>query len=157
MTNLRAQRRIASKIFKRGYNGIWLDTEEGFKISQAVTREDVRKLINDGYIKQRKIHGTSRGRARAQRFKRQRGQRRGPGSRKGTKNARNNQKRVWINKIRAQRKYLKQLRDEDYISPKDYRKLYTQSKGNLFRSVRYLSNYIRESGIALKRIPELSR
>ncbi|MHA2249880.1 MAG: 50S ribosomal protein L19e, partial [Candidatus Kariarchaeaceae archaeon] len=69
-------------------------------------------------------------------------------------NARYNHKTRWINKIRAQRKYLMGLRDEGYISPSDYRKLYLQAKGNLFRSVRFLANHIRESGIAKKRIPE---
>lgn len=155
MTNVKAQRTIASKILKRGYHGVWVDNDKNFSISSAITREDVQNLINSGYIKPRKIQGTSRGRARALKKQRQRGQRKGPGSRKGTASARTNTKRVWINKIRKQRKYLAMLRDEEYISPADYRLLYRQAKGNLFRSVRYLSNHIRESGIALKRLPEL--
>lgn len=155
MVNITPQRRMASQMLGRGENGIWMDPEELYQISLAITREDVAKLIHDGYIKPRKIRGTSRGRARAQRFKLKRGQRRGPGSRKGTKNARSNQKRQWINKIRAQRKYLRQLRDEEYITPNSYRVLYNQAKGNLFRSVRYLSNYIREHNLAEKRLPEL--
>ena len=154
MTNLRAQRRMASEMIKRGKNGIWLDPERGFKVALAVTREDIQKLIHDGVIKPRKEVGTSRGRARKQKFKRARGQRRGPGSRKGTANARSNRKSLWINKIRAQRKYLKRLRDDEYISPNTYRSLYKQSKGNHFRSVRFLGNNIRESGVSLKRIPE---
>ncbi|MCY3411213.1 MAG: 50S ribosomal protein L19e [Candidatus Heimdallarchaeota archaeon] len=155
MTNLTAQRRIAASILKRGYNGVWISNEKNFSVSSAITREDVNNLISSGIIKPRKIKGTSRGRARAQKSKRARGQRRGPGSRKGTANARNNAKRVWINKIRAQRKYLAKLRDEEYITPATYRTLYRQAKGNLFRSVRYLSNHIREDGLALKRLPEL--
>lgn len=154
MTELKAQKRIASQIIKRGENGIWIDPEKGFKVALAVTREDVTKLINDGVIRSRKIKGTSRGRARAQKFKRARGQRRGPGSRKGTSNARMNEKVLWMNKIRAQRKYLKKLRDEEYISTNTYRTLYKQAKGNLFRNVRFLGNYIRENGLSLKRIPE---
>jgi len=154
MTNLRSQRRIAASIIKRGENGIWIDPERGFKVNLAVTREDIAKLIHDGIIKPRKIVGVSRGRARMRKFKRARGQMRGPGSRKGTANARTNSKRVWINKIRAQRKYLKKLRDDEYITANAYRLLYNQAKGNLFRSVRFLSNHIRESSIAVKRIPE---
>ncbi len=142
-------------MLKRGYNGVWVDSEKNFSVSSAITRGDVQNLINSGIIKPRKIQGTSRGRARALKKQRARGQRKGPGSRKGTANARTNEKRVWINKIRKQRKYLAKLRDEEYISPADYRILYRQAKGNLFRSVRYLSNHIRESGIALKRLPEL--
>lgn len=155
MTNLKAQRRIAAEILKRGINGIWIDEDKNFSVSSAITRGDVRSLINSGAIKTRKIKGTSRGRTRALKAKKARGQRRGPGKRKGTANARTNAKTVWINKIRAQRKYLGMLRDEGYISASSYRELYRQSKGNLFRSVRYLSNHIRASGIALKRLPEL--
>ncbi|MHA2028978.1 MAG: 50S ribosomal protein L19e [Candidatus Kariarchaeaceae archaeon] len=154
MTNLRSQRRIASSILKKGKNGVWMDPEKGFKVALAVTREDVEKLIHDGVVKPRREIGTSKGRARMQKFKRARGQRRGPGSRKGTANARSNKKELWMNKIRAQRKYLRKLRDEGYISSGSYRNLYNQSKGNLFRSVRFLSNHIRESGLSLKRIPE---
>ena len=155
MTNLRAQRLIASKLLKRGKNGVWMDPEMYNTISSAIKREDVASLIKNGTIKPRKIKGTSRGRARAQRTKRARGQRRGPGSRKGTKKARTNPKRMWINKIRIQRKYLRKLRDEEYITPATYRLLYRQAKGNMFRSVRYLSNHIRDSDLAIKRIPEL--
>jgi len=157
MTDITPQKRMAAEMLKRGRNGVWVDPDGLFKVSNAITREDVEKLIHDGYIKPRKIKGTSRGRARAQRFKRKRGQRRGPGSRKGTQKARSPPKRQWINKIRAQRKYLKNLRDEGYISPNTYRKLYRQSKGNLFRSVRYLNNYIREHNLAEKRLPELKK
>lgn len=154
MTNVSSQKRIASKLVKRGENGIWVDPEETYKVAQAVTREDVSKLIHDGLIKRRSIKGTSRGRARAQKFKRARGQRKGPGSRKGTANARTNTKVLWMNKIRAQRKYLKKLREADYITPTTYRDLYYKAKGNYFRSVRFLSNFIREGGHSLKRIPE---
>lgn len=154
MKNLYSQRRMAASLMKRGRNGVWVDPEEGYKIGLAVTREDVSKLMHDGLIKARKIHGTSRGRARAQKFKRARGQRKGPGSRKGSANARFSSKTRWINKIRAQRKFLLKLRNEEYISSTDYRKLYRQAKGNYFRSVRFLSNYIRESGMAKRRFPE---
>ena len=94
-------------------------------------------------------------RARAVAAKKKKGQRIGPGSRKGPKYSRLSKKDRWISKIRVQRKFLKQLRDEDYIDTSTYRKLYLQSKGGLFRSVRYLRNYITEHGLAKKRLPEL--
>ena len=51
--------------------------------------------------------------------------------------------------------YLMNLRDEGYILPNTYRRLYRQSKGNLFRSIRYLDNYIKENNLAEKRLPSL--
>lgn len=51
MTDLRAQKRMASDLLGRGKNGIWVDPEAIFKVSSAITREDVSKLIHDGIIK----------------------------------------------------------------------------------------------------------
>ncbi len=159
MTNLKAQRKMASSILKVGVNRVHIDPEH-HKINDvalALTRADIEKLISSGVISKRKVIGTSRRNARKNHPKRQRGQRKGLGSRKGSLNARSNQKTVWINKIRAQRKYLKKLRDEGYITPNTYRTLYLQAKGNLFRSVRYLSSVISERGLAEKKIPPYNR
>ena len=155
MTNLTSQRRLAARIMKCGVNRVYISDDDATtrRVSMALTREEISKLINSGTIKKRTIQGTSRRKARARHHKIQRGQRRGVGSRKGTKNARTNQKSVWINKIRGQRKYLRKLRDEGYITPRNYRILYRQAKGNLFRSLRYLHNYIQERGYAEKKIP----
>ncbi len=157
MSDLRAQRRIAAELLKVGVNRVHIDENQMGKVSLALTRKDVAKLIRLGVISKRRVVGTSRRKARARHYKRQRGQGKGLGSRKGSANARNNAKRVWINKIRAQRKYLRKLRDEGYLTPQTYRKLYLQAKGNLFRSVRYLHNYIAERDLASKKLPQFSR
>jgi large subunit ribosomal protein L19e len=157
MTNLTAQRRIASEIMKCGYNRVFIDPEEIERVSLALTRSDVARLIHKGVIKQRQIAGTSRRKARANKSKKQRGQRAGIGSRSGSAKARTDPKDTWMNKIRSQRKYLRKLRDEGYITPSNYRLLYKQAKGNLFRSVRYLSNYIQDRDLAEKKIPEYKR
>jgi large subunit ribosomal protein L19e len=153
--DVKTQRRIAAKILKIGVNRVKIDPESLPDVALAITREDVRRHIDDGDIRKRKVKGISRGRARAVAAKKKKGQRIGPGSRKGPKYSRLSSKDRWINKIRAQRKYLKSLRDEGYIDTINYRKLYLQSKGGLFRSVRYLRNYIAEHDLAKKRLPEL--
>jgi large subunit ribosomal protein L19e len=157
MSDISSQRRIAAEIMKCGVNRVYINPDEIDKVGLALTRSDVSELIKKGFIKQRKIQGTSRRKARANKFKRQRGQRTGIGSRKGTAKARTDPKETWMNKIRAQRKYLKELRDEGYITPINYRLLYRQAKGNLFRNVRYLSNYIQDRDLAEKKIPEFKR
>jgi len=153
--DVKTQRRLAAKILKVGVNRVKVDPDSLSDLSLAITREDVKRHIDDGNIKKRKIKGVSRGRARAVAVKKKRGQRVGPGSRKGPKYSRLSSKQRWTNKIRAQRKYLMQLRDEGYIDTLSYRKLYLQAKGGLFRSVRYLRTYIAEHGLAKKRLPEL--
>ena len=153
--DVKTQRKIAAKVLKVGVNRVKIDPESLPDVALAITREDIRRHIDDGDIKSRKVKGISRGRARAIAVKRKRGQRIGHGSRKGPKYSRLSSKDRWINKIRVQRKYLKSLRDEGYIDTINYRKLYLQAKGGLFRSVRYLRNYIAEHGLAKKRLPEM--
>jgi large subunit ribosomal protein L19e len=159
MVDVKIQRRLASSILGIGVNRVRIspDPDDLMNVSLAVTREDVRRLIHDGTISKKHVKGISRGRTRALKPKQDRGQRRGPGRRKGKASARNNPKRVWINKIRSQRRYLKNLRDEGFIECSTYRILYRQAKGNAFRSVRYLRTYITEHQMALKRLPEHKR
>ncbi len=157
MTDVRNQRQLASRVFKVGYHRIKIDPEMIDNVTLALTREDIRKHRRDGNIVIRRIKGISRGRARANHPKKQRGQRMGLGSRRGTANARSPKKRIWINKIRLQRAYLRQLRDEGYLTPTDYCKLYRQAKGNMFRSKAYLRTHIEDHGLSQKRLPEIQK
>ncbi len=154
MVNVRPQRKLAAKVLNVGVNRVWIDPNSLDDVALALTREDIREKVSEGKIKKRRVKGISRGRARVLHKKKQRGQRYGPGSRKGTANARYPRKREWVNKIRAQRELLRELRDGGYITPHTYRILYRQAKGGMFRSVRYLKNYIRERGLTVKRLPE---
>ncbi len=153
--DVKTQRKIAAKVLKVGVNRVIIEPDSLQDVALAITREDIRRHIDDGDIRKRKVKGVSRGRVRAVAAKKRKGQRIGPGSRKGPKYSRLPSKDRWVAKIRAQRKYLKNLRDEGYIDTLNYRKLYLQAKGSLFRSVRYLRNYIVEHGLAKKRLPEL--
>lgn len=136
--NLRNQKRLASEILKCGQGRVWLDPEQLDRIDEAITREDIRSLIKQGVIKKKQKQGVSRARARVLMKKKRKGLRKGPGKRKGTANARLGDKKKWMQKIRAQRKLLKQLRDEGKLSRRVYRKLYRMSKGNAFRDKGHL-------------------
>lgn len=131
-------RRLASEILKVGRNRIWIDMENIDRISSVLSREDVRKLVKEGVIRKRPMHTPSRGRIKIKR-------RKGPGSRKGRFI---HEKELWIKKVRAQRKYLKMLRERKVISRKTYRKLYALVKGNMFRSIKHLRSYILEHGLS---------
>ncbi len=153
--NYTPQKKIAGKILGVGVNRVWIDPEVEEDLSLALTREDVRKLIADRVIRKKPIVGVSRGRARILKLQKKRGQRRGHGSRKGSKNARQPRKELWINKIRSQRRYLRGLRDNQLITPAQYRQLYAKAKGNSYRSVTHLRNTINEAGIIKK--PKIKR
>ena len=138
MANLKNQRRMASLVLDCGLDRVWLDPTRMDEIGQAITREDIRGLIAEGAIKAKKIKGVSRGRARLVAEKRKYGHRKGPGSRKGKKGARTNSKGLWMKKIRALRRRLKEMRADETINKSTYCKLYRKAKGGEFRNVAHL-------------------
>ena len=123
---------------KCGENRVWFDPEHREEIARAITREDIRRLIFKGFIKKKPEKGTSRGRARAVAEKRKKGRRSGHGSRKGTANARLPRKERWMLKIRAQRRFLRELRKAGELAGGLYRRLYRMAKGGVFRSKAHL-------------------
>ncbi|MEM3587494.1 MAG: 50S ribosomal protein L19e [Candidatus Jordarchaeaceae archaeon] len=149
--NLRSQRKMAAKILKVGENRIWIDPENIDNVSMAVRKEDIRALIKSKVIRVREVVGTSRGRTRSLVEKKRKGQRRGPGKRRGAKYSRISRKRLWIHKIRPIRRVLKGLRARRAITPAVYRKLYLMAKGGVFRNVTHLKTYIKEQRLMKKR------
>jgi large subunit ribosomal protein L19e len=147
MVNLAKQKRIAAEVLKVGGGKIWIDPEATEDVVEAITREDVRGLIEEGVITVKQKKGVSRGRARVRANQKALGRRKGQGSRKGAKGARANKKKQWITKIRALRLRLKELRDDDYVDKTTYRKLYNKANGGEFRSVAHLNDYIKANGL----------
>ena len=143
MANLKNQRRMASLVLDCGLDRVWLDPTKAEEISEAITREDIRGLIAEGVIKAKKVKGVSRGRARLVAEKRKYGHRKGPGSRKGKKGARTNSKGLWMKKIRALRKKLKEMRANESIDKKTYCRFYRKAKGGEFRNVAHLEAHLK--------------
>ncbi len=141
---LKMQRKMAAEIFKAGYHRVWFDEGDLEEIAGAVTREDIKRLINRGSIQLRQAKGISRARANKLMRQKEKGRRRGHGSRKGSQNSKVSSKRKWINTIRPIRKKLKELRSSGTIEPRVYRKTYLMAKGGMFRSRAYLESYLKE-------------
>ncbi len=142
MANLAKQKRIAAQVLKIGEGRVWIDPEAAEDVAGAITREDVRGLIEEGVIVEKQKKGVSRGRARVCARQKALGRRKGSGSRKGAKGARASRKKKWITKIRALRRRLKELRDDDFVDKTAYRRLYNKANGGDFRSVAHLNDYI---------------
>lgn len=142
------QRRIAAKVLKVGEGRVWIDPESISDVEEAITRADIRDLIEEGVIRKKPKRGVSRGRARVRALKKSLGRRKGHGSRKGTQGARRSKKRQWIIRIRALRRRLKELRAEGVIDKSMYHRLYNKAKGGEIKSVARLEAMIRkeESG-----------
>jgi len=149
--NLNVQKRISAYLLKAGENRIVFDTTKLNEIKEAITKADIRKLIADGAISKRQKKGISSFRANKLRLQKRKGKRKGPGSRKGTKTARTPRKRLWITKVRVQRRFIKLLQMKKLVAPETYTKVYRMIKGNMFRSKRHLKLYLEENNLFLKK------
>jgi len=142
MSDLKNQRRMASEVMDVGENRVHIDPEETERVEEANTRQDVRNLIESGAITKRKEKGTSRGRARKKRQQKAKGQQKGHGSRKGKKTARKDSKKKWMEQIRAIRKRLKEMKEENEVTNDEYWDLYDMAKGGFFRDTKHLENHV---------------
>ena len=147
---LDTQKRLAASVMKCSEKRIRFDEEALESISEAITKEDIRDLLREGSITKLPVVGQSRVRANKRLVQKRKGRQKGPGSLKGKRTARLPRKEEWMNKVRAQRKHLAQLRDEETISKQTFRDLYGKSKGGFFRSKRHITLYIQEQNLEEK-------
>jgi len=134
-----SQKRLAADLMKVGVNRVWVDPDDTDRVSSAITREEIRKLIHEGSIRKVPQAGISRGRKRVRRIELLAGRHKGPGSIKGKVTDR---KRRWVVRIRSIRRRLRSLRDKRFITTDVYRKLSLMAKGGTFRSAAHLDEYI---------------
>lgn len=150
--NLKTQKRISAQILKVGVNKIKFDPDKLDDIKEAITKTDIRSLIKRKVIIKRPVNYQSRARARMIKRQKSKGNRKGPGSREGTKKARANTKTLWVRKIRLLRGFLRALKKNDMLDNKIYRELILKSKGGFFRSRRHLKLYLNEHKIIKPKI-----
>ena len=147
MTMLKTQKRLAAQILQCSKKRIWFDSTRLDDIQEAITKADIKSLINNKVIRKIPSKGVSRFRARKRIIQKRKGRRHGPGSKKGKRGARLSKKNAWIGKIRIQRVFLKELRGKKIVSTANYRTLYQLAKGGFFRSKRHIKLYIEEHGL----------
>ncbi|PKP54579.1 MAG: 50S ribosomal protein L19e [Candidatus Altiarchaeales archaeon HGW-Altiarchaeales-3] len=143
--NLRNQRELASDVLKVGIYRVTMNPEKLDMVSEALTREDINKLVGNGAIIIKPKKGISRGRWRKIALQKQKGRRKGQGHRKGTKNSKVSKKEKWMNKIRAIRDELRKMKAARELEKGTYRKLYRQAKGGFFNSRRHLREHIQKN------------
>lgn len=144
---LHKKKRLAANLLGVGKNKVKMDTEQLDEISGALTRRDIAHLIKQKTITIKPHSRQSKVRVRKNLIKKRKGRKQNTGSRKGSQKTRNPPKKVWMTKIRLQRKYLTGLKSKKMISTVDYRVLRAKAKGGFFRSLRHLKLYSTERGM----------
>ena len=143
VVNLRAKKRLVSRVTGVGVHRIHFDSDHLDDIADAITRENIRSLITANTIKVKPIVGTSRGRAQTKKIQKgKRGTK--AGSKQGRKGARVGKKEVYVAKVRALRYLLKVAKDRKDITNPEFWELYKKVGGNLVRNKAHLRLLIDE-------------
>lgn len=133
-------RRIAADILAVGENRIRFAADKLAEIKTAMTRADVRDLINKKAISILPKKG---------RRKKEKRKKRGEGSRKGRRFAKE-RKKEWMARVRSQRKLASWLIENKVMGREQKKHIYLKIKGNSFRSKRALITYLKDNGFVPK-------
>src|SRR2546427_7586765 len=106
---LKNQKRHAASLIGSGKSRIWIDPEETTRVESAITRQEIKSLIDSGRILLLQKKGVSRGRHRLKSARRKKAGSREGGQKPG--------KAAWGLKIRAIRRHLRLLGDKRQFAP----------------------------------------
>jgi len=143
VVNLKAKKRLASRVSGVGIHRIKFDTDHLDDIADAITRENIRSLFTANTITIKSFTGTSRGRAQRKRVqKNKRGTTQG--SKRGKKGARVGKKEVYVAKVRSLRRLLKIAKDRKDLTNPEFWTLYKKVGGNTVRNKAHLRTLMEE-------------
>ncbi|MBI2079510.1 50S ribosomal protein L19e [Candidatus Micrarchaeota archaeon] len=139
--SLQTVKRLAAQIMNVGVNKVRINPLDINRATEALTREDVRNLIKDKAVYKLPKSG---------RRKKEKKKHVGHGRRRGTKNARTPRKEDWMQRVRSQRKYLKQLVQEGNLDKTKKHPIYMKIKSGLFKSRKSLYLYLKDNSLLKK-------
>jgi large subunit ribosomal protein L19e len=148
--NLSSQKNIAARILKCGKSRVGFDPARMGDIKDAITANDVRRLVKDGVIRALPKKGISSYRRKKMIKQLKKGRRKGKGTRKGRIGTRIPRKRLWIQRVRALRNELQKLRSDGRIEKKTYRNIYLKAKSGFFRNRSHMLTYLEKNDLLNK-------
>lgn len=131
-------RRLAADLLNCGRNRIRINPNSIKEVEGALTRIDVKGLIDKGIITKIKILG---------RASKKKTKRRGKGSKKGILQ---NKKEVWMTKVRSQRKLLRELVSSGAVKQNDKQSIYGKIKSGILRNKKAMVQYLKENNLVSK-------
>jgi large subunit ribosomal protein L19e len=152
--DLKSQRKLAARVLNCGKSRIWFDPSRADDISDAITAADVRWLAKESVIAVLPKRGISSFRHKFVRLQKEKGRRKGKGSRKGAIGSRIGRKKAWIKRIRVIRKTLRELKENKNIGNKTFRRMYAISKSGYIRSRSHLMTYMERNDMLKKPIDQ---
>lgn len=129
--NLAKKKHLAAKTLKVGKNRIIFNQDSTAEIKEAITKQDIKTLFEEGIIGIKPVKG------RRKLVKRTR--RKGPGK---IKKKINHRKQIYVKLVRKLRKYLKELKIKNEITLDLYKELRKKIKMKAFRSRAHLREYL---------------
>ncbi len=147
---LNNKKTMIARMLGVGRSRIFIDSSKVKDVKGAITKADLRGLVDQKIIIKKKKRGISRFRVRKRALLKRHGRTKGIGKRKGRKTARSPAKTDWMIKIRNQRVLLKGLKNKNLLTKKIYRELYLMAKGGFFKNKRHLKTYIEERELIKK-------
>ncbi len=146
--NTHYQKRLAAEILKCGISRIRIVPSK--EVSDALTKEDIRLLIQKGVIIKIVKRGASRSNARKTIIQKKKGRRKGGGSKKGTRKSRSPPKSKWMITVRSLRALLKDLKENGKIDNITYKSTYRKIKGGFFRNKNHMMLYLKNEDLIKK-------
>ena len=146
MSDLKTQKRIAAETLGIGITRVWVNPAAAVDIAQAMTRDDVRELIKQGLIQEKPKKKQTRARAKKRVELRRKRKGVSHGKRSGTAGGRKSDKEKWMQKVRSQRKALKDLKEREKIDASVYRKYYLRIKGGNYATLKQMKESMKTAG-----------
>jgi large subunit ribosomal protein L19e len=131
-------RRLAADIFNVGENKVRISPDSLKEAEGALTRVDVKGLIDKGIIIKLKPQGRASTRKKV---------RRSVGKRRGIMLA---PKKAWMMKVRAQRRLLRAILADGALKQDAKRSVYGKVKSGIFRNKRAMLIYLKDNGLVAK-------